>query len=415
MGPTPSIRDTPTEVDERTAQSLRDIRLRKQRCHVDLEVATTPEMRDEVEEHLHSLEIAEIALTRRHPAKILESPSKILPIVVRGQHLEYKPWQSSDMTAVLEKLPTLQDGAHPWISKLEEALVGTQPAVGDIKRLLATLLGVHALKDILKKAGLYRYVTTAVNDSELFAAVRGQVWGVLRETFPTNAHPNNIFIEPLGPAENPRAYVARAHQTWRHITGNDPDVAQMEKAILRDKIQKGLPLQVRSKLAEVVGLGSMSRAIYTDHIAHQVELQRQKELIQKEQNLEMMRKKSNTVSWDKKGKETSRSTTDAGPAHPEPLQSNTIPATWRTIYSTSAAAKGSCAEPSFLEGEGQWPQRKRRHSGSDGRLSTDTRPVLYLWPNGTLGSLLLAARGEPAAWWSHHTYKQSTSAASRSS
>ena len=77
---------------------------------------------------------------------------------------------------------------------------------------------------------------------------------------------------------------------WRNVTGNDPDVNQMEKLILRGKIQRGLPLPVRSKLAEVVSLGSMMRAAYTDHVAHLVELHRKKERAQKQQDEEMLRK-----------------------------------------------------------------------------------------------------------------------------
>ena len=128
------------------------------------------------------------------------------------------------MSDILEKLPSLQDGAHPWISKLKEVLLGTQPATGDIKRLLASLLEVPAVEGILLKAGLNQYVMTTVNDPELFAASRDQMWTSLRDTFPRNVHPDNIFIEPLGPQENLRAYVSRAHQVWRNVTGNDPDL-----------------------------------------------------------------------------------------------------------------------------------------------------------------------------------------------
>ena len=77
---------------------------------------------------------------------------------------------------------------------------------------------------------------------------------------------------------------------WRNVTGNDPDLNQMEQSILRVKIEKGLPLPVRSKLAEVVGLGSMKKGVYTDHIAHQVQLCRKKEHEQKEQDQETLRK-----------------------------------------------------------------------------------------------------------------------------
>ena len=95
---------------------------------------------------------------------------------------------------------------------------------------------------------------TAVNDPELFAASSGQMLGAMRDIFPTNVHPDNIFIEPLGQQENPRAYASRANQVWRNVMGHDPDLNQMEQSILRVKIEKGLPLPVRSKLTEVVGL-----------------------------------------------------------------------------------------------------------------------------------------------------------------
>lgn len=125
------------------------------------------------------------------------------------------------------------------------------------------------MEEILQEAGLFRYVATAVNDPELFSAHRGWFWGALRDVFLTNIHPDNILIEPLGQQENPRTL-----QVWKNVTGNDPDLNQMEsmQSILRDIIQKILPLTVCSVLAEVVGLGSMAKGVYTDHIAHQVEL-----------------------------------------------------------------------------------------------------------------------------------------------
>ena len=229
--------------------------------------------------------------------------NKMFPVIVRGRNLEYKPWQNTDMSDILEKLPILQDGAHPWTSKVDEALVGTQPAMGDIKKLLASILGVPAMDEILEKAGLRRHIGTAVNDPELFAAHRGRMWRALRETFPTNVHPDNILIEPLGENENPRAYASRVLQQWRNITGNDPDMNQMEQAILRTKLQQGLPLPVRSKLAEVVGLGNMVKSVYIDHICHQVELYRKKERAQKEQDQETLRKLTQLQLTDNKNKE----------------------------------------------------------------------------------------------------------------
>lgn len=94
----------------------------------------------------------------------------------------------------------------------------------------------------------------------------------------------------VGPQENPRAYVSRVLLVWKNIMGNDPDQNQMEQSILRTKLQKGLPLQVRSKLAEVVGLGSMTKSAYIDRIAYQVEFFRKKEQDLKDQDQEPLRK-----------------------------------------------------------------------------------------------------------------------------
>ncbi|KAF0033550.1 hypothetical protein F2P81_013616 [Scophthalmus maximus] len=282
------------------------------RCCLDLDKSTKPEEIRELEDQLEKLKRQKEKLRGKDSRKKYtlrprrgETLEKMLPVIIRGQNLEYKPWQSTDMSDILEKLPTLQDGAHPWISKLEEITVGTQSAIGDIKRLLANLLGVPAMEDILQKAGLNRYVGTAVNDPELFAASRGRMWRALRETFPTNVHPDNILIESLGQDENPRAYVSRVHQVWRNVTGNDPDLSQMEQSILRAKLQKGLPLPVRSKLAEVVGLGRMVKGVYTDHIAHQVELYRKKEHDQEVQDQEILRKLNQIQLVENKRKEGS--------------------------------------------------------------------------------------------------------------
>ena len=282
-----------TKIEEDLQRTLRDVEISIDRCLCDLGRTGIPERQRMLENQLEELQIRKEEL-QKEGSEILgmknalrprkeSTLKKMFPVVIRGQNLEYKPWQTTDMSNILEKLPTLQDGAHSWISKLEEIMVGEQPAMGDIKRLLANILGVHAMGEILQKAGLDRYVGTAVNDSELFSANRGRVCRALKETFPTNVHPDNIFIEPLGQEENPRAYVSRTHQVWRNVTGNDPDLNQMEQSILRAKIQKG-------KLAEVVGLGSMEKGVYTDHIAHQVVLYRKKANDQKEQDQETLRK-----------------------------------------------------------------------------------------------------------------------------
>ena len=313
-------------IEEDRPQTLEEIERSMDHCRTCLDKSSDLESQRDLEDQLLGLHIQKRKLLKKDPKKLVKRyalrsrKEKGLetqcPVIIRGQNLEYKPWQNTDMSDILEKLPILQEGAHPWISKLEEIMIGTQPAIGDIKRLLANILGVPAMEEVLQRAGLNRYVGTAVNDSELFSANRGRMWLSLRDTFPTNVHPDNILIEPLGQEENPRAYVSRAHQVWRGVTGNDPEGSQMEQSILRAKIQKGLPLPVRNKLAEVIGLGSMTKGVYTDHIAHQVELYRKKEHDQKEQDQETLRKLNQIQLVDNKKKEKKQALVAQSPSEP---------------------------------------------------------------------------------------------------
>ncbi|KAI4895565.1 hypothetical protein NFI96_031237, partial [Prochilodus magdalenae] len=181
--PGPAATSTQAEEEEDGWRTVMEIERSIDQCLSYLDEAISLDSQKALEKQLKELERQKKELRKKSSKKVEkkyvlrstkgETPDKMCPVIVGGQNLEYKPWLNTDMSDILEKLPTLQEGAHPWISKLEELMVGTQPAVGDIKRLLANLLGVPAMGEILQKAGLGRYVGTAVNDAELFAATRG--------------------------------------------------------------------------------------------------------------------------------------------------------------------------------------------------------------------------------------------------
>ncbi|KAI3360412.1 hypothetical protein L3Q82_002253 [Scortum barcoo] len=373
-----------TRVKEDRQRVLREVERSIGQCREELDEIVELEKQKELETHLEKLHIQKKKLMKEKGSnpeahtyslrsrKRAESEKKICLVIIRGQNLEYNPWQSTDMSDILEKLPTLQDGAHPWISKLEEIMVGTQPAIGDMKRLLANLLGVPAMEEILQRAGLHRYVGTAVNDPELFAANRGRMWKALKDTFPTNVHPDNILIEPLGQEENPRAYVSRAHQLWRSVTGNDPELNQMEQSILRGKIQKGLPVPVRSRLAEVVGLGSMAKSVYTDHVAHQVELYRKKEHEQKEQDQEVLRKLNQIQLVDNKKKEKKQAVVMQSQLSPNQLVPQVQPnqVNVQPPQQTSVVPVVSCPQPVFGQTQA-WRGRGNFGRGRGGNYTSN--------------------------------------------
>lgn len=113
-------------------------------CHFDIGESRAPESHKALEKLLEELEVMQRSLQKRRLPKLRTSGHTLRPrkgkilghVFSNGQehNLVYKPWQNTDMSDILEKLPTLQDGANPWISKLKELLVGTQPAMGEIKK-----------------------------------------------------------------------------------------------------------------------------------------------------------------------------------------------------------------------------------------------------------------------------------------
>ena len=216
--------------------------------------------------------------------------AKICPVKVRRGVFDYDAWTNVDVSDVVSKLPPIQEGASPWISKFEQIMIGTQLAMGDIRRLLSTLIGPAAMNDIFRKARLDKYIDTGAYDGDFFATHKGPLWRALRDVYVTNVHPDSIILDPLGETENARAYVERGYQTWMNATGSNPADNVLEQAIVRTLIEKGLPTPVRTKLAEVVGLSSMSKQIYSDHISHQVTFYRKRLESQRESDRLDMRK-----------------------------------------------------------------------------------------------------------------------------
>ena len=234
----------------------------------------------------------ELELRKGHYLRLPKpaTPSKTLPVRVQGTDFIYKPMPQADIDIILKKSPLIEEGALAFLSRIDEAFVGDQPSVGDVKRLLVKVLGQSRLAEAYQRAGIGRHATTSVHDPELFVTYRGRLWNALQEMFPTNIHPNDIILPSLKDDENPRNYVSTCYQKWGQITGRNAEGNKMELAFLREKIMKGLPVWVRNRLDDVVGLSSFSRQTFTDHVSHHVECFRKKERALKAQDEEAMRK-----------------------------------------------------------------------------------------------------------------------------
>ena len=71
------------------------------------------------------------------------------PILIKGTHGQYIPWQTHDLTSLVSKLPDIHGGAPKWIRAFEEATTGKLLALGDMKAVWAQTLGAPTMENVL--------------------------------------------------------------------------------------------------------------------------------------------------------------------------------------------------------------------------------------------------------------------------
>ncbi|KAL0147796.1 hypothetical protein M9458_056873, partial [Cirrhinus mrigala] len=185
--------------------------------------------------------------------------TKQLPILIKGAQGQYIPWASQDLEGLVTRLPDMHEGAGKWIRVFEEETMGKLLAVGDIKALLAKIIGGAKMEEILQASGLERAVNSHYIDGTVYDVFRPAVWQALRAEYPTRTEGN-----PEG----------------------DPLMA----TLFRNAIIEAMPQTVKSKLEDVVGLNSKTHKEFCDHVSHAVELYRKNEQKLLNQEKELQRK-----------------------------------------------------------------------------------------------------------------------------
>ncbi|KAK2861062.1 hypothetical protein Q7C36_005228 [Tachysurus vachellii] len=88
-------------------------------------------------------------------ATVMEEPEvSQCPLIAKGGEVRYVPWSFMDMTGLANQLPDICQGGQKWITKFEEKTTGHLLAVGDIKAILAQVIGKSKATEILSEAGL---------------------------------------------------------------------------------------------------------------------------------------------------------------------------------------------------------------------------------------------------------------------
>ncbi|XP_026080498.1 uncharacterized protein LOC113057344 isoform X2 [Carassius auratus] len=125
-----------------------------------------------------------------------------LPILIKGEQGQYVPWASQDLEGLVTRLPDIHEGAGKFIKVFEEETMGKLLAVGDVKALLAKILGGTKMDEILLTTTLNRAVNSHNMDGIVFDAFRPAVWQALRAEYPIRLNPKSLKGEGIGDLEN---------------------------------------------------------------------------------------------------------------------------------------------------------------------------------------------------------------------
>ncbi len=212
----------------------------------------------------------------------LRPEAKQLPVLIKGTQGQYVPWATQDLEGLIARLPDVHEGAGKWIKTFEEETMGKLLAVGDIKALLARILGGTKMEEILQASDLERAADSCYMDGTVFDAYCPAVWQTLRAEYPTRVDPKALKGDQLGETENPNTYIQKQLKRWKQETEGNPEGDPLMSTLFRNAIIDAMPQPVKSKLEDVVGLTSKSHKEFCDHVTHSVEQYRKNE--QKLQN-----------------------------------------------------------------------------------------------------------------------------------
>ncbi|KAI2643862.1 Gag-Pol polyprotein [Labeo rohita] len=161
-----------------------------------------------------------------------------------------------DLEGLIARLPDIHEGAGKWIKTFEEETMGKLLAVGDIKALLAKILGGTKIEEILKASDLERAVDSCYMDGTVSDSYRPVVWQTLRAEYPTRVDPKALKGDQLGEIESPIIYIQKQLKKWKQETEGNPEGDPLMATLFRNAIIDAMPQPVKSKVEDVVGLNS---------------------------------------------------------------------------------------------------------------------------------------------------------------
>ncbi|CAB1312096.1 unnamed protein product [Coregonus sp. 'balchen'] len=152
------------------------------------------------------------------------------------QHEEYQPWKMTDLTALMDQMPSLHGGASAWLLQLQTLTSGFRLALADMKALLARATDHTTMTVLTREAGLEK--SGGVTPPEVYRTV---LWEVLRRAYPTERNHATLTSFTIGPGEQPAAYLDRAKTTWRTVHDEPYDHSDTTCSMWKEMVVSGTP------------------------------------------------------------------------------------------------------------------------------------------------------------------------------
>ncbi|XP_041434794.1 uncharacterized protein LOC121399055 isoform X1 [Xenopus laevis] len=195
------------------------------------------------------------------------SPKQMYPLMHTTKGLKYVPWNFADVEGIIRALPPLLRGADPWISKFEILTAGMSLCLGDLKALLAQILGRSA-QSIWNEAGLPHIVLSSdSHNGAEFNPYRPRIFAALRVCYPTHMDFGKLMNTSLPESADITKHISEFLDQWAQETGMDPYEPNVVPLVYQ-ALRKGFPAALQKKLDAIVVLDAKSwKEIYT-HILH---------------------------------------------------------------------------------------------------------------------------------------------------
>ncbi len=173
--------------------------------------------------------------------------AKMMPLLVEGTQLKYVPWGGMDLQTLKSKLLCLRYEANRWIDTFEDETVGDMIAVGDIKVLLSKVLTRLEMEDILEDSGMKDAVGWEDYNGQSLNMYHAELWGTLRDKFPTKMSKNRQLTKPLTTDDNFDQWINEQVQHWRNMTNENVtfDKSSLCAQLFRSAVKEVLPISVQ--------------------------------------------------------------------------------------------------------------------------------------------------------------------------